>query len=623
MDQSRQRKNPNIFGQLRSLTILLTKEPPHLQQLLDNPPPFDDDTARLVLKETQRDVKKLAGEARGHLAGMQESAADFNNLLDACGKLVAKKKETMERIEQHLQKYGYTPYRAANSTSNRKAGSDSEDKENQPEPEESGDTLRNSPSTANDRLDKMPSLAEFGISQSTLAFLNKRGSRDEIDSRTQVFKHPIIPGKKMGKSDDLVTPFDQESGVLVTPGIGLRMCESPFCMTGADQFASPAPPVFTTPRLKEMFNSNKKRHPSMDETFVVKSSPHLTNPELPNFLTPSLQRYSRKQNQESCVPKMECLGLSPGAPQMSSSRDGLAVPESPKIFACRSGAGVSTQVSSTRYQESASLQRPQDQSHYSSQVMDNLVNPDTPEMTCNFRFRNMNLSEKPPVPAPTQNTSPEHLTSAIPDSQAAPVTPAAFNVNPTPPESMKKYNNNDVVMPTPPRFYTETARRMFCDAELDNIPTPEVVMPDPRAEVAVPSPKLPRQQGTSGLHEINEVAAPCHVEQKDCDVGQLNLGPGGRKRVLPKRIAFITQDEYDQQPDYLQNTVSLETINKCIHKVNTFIRDKSEAGCGEDILSAELQNELGFGNHAKKLILLLLQVKRISQQKVGVYAIVD
>jgi hypothetical protein len=96
--------------------------------------------------------------------------------------------------------------------------------------------------------------------------------------------------------------------------------------------------------MKEMFNSSKKRHPSMDETYVVKSSPDIVMPELPNFLTPSLQRFGRKQQEDelSHVPKMESLGLSPpGAPQMSSSREGLAIPESPKLIACRSGPGVS------------------------------------------------------------------------------------------------------------------------------------------------------------------------------------------------------------------------------------------------------------------------------------------
>jgi hypothetical protein len=89
-----------------------------------------------------------------------------------------------------------------------------------------------SQSLAQDRIEKMPSLAEFGISQSTLAFLNKRGLKDEINCRTQVFKHPILPAKKMDELDAAMTPFDQDYGVFVTPGIGLRMCESPYRMAG-------------------------------------------------------------------------------------------------------------------------------------------------------------------------------------------------------------------------------------------------------------------------------------------------------------------------------------------------------------------------------------------------------
>jgi hypothetical protein len=60
MDHTRYKQNPNVFGQLRSLAILLNKEPAGLQQQLDNPPSLDVDAAKLLLKETQRDVKKLA-----------------------------------------------------------------------------------------------------------------------------------------------------------------------------------------------------------------------------------------------------------------------------------------------------------------------------------------------------------------------------------------------------------------------------------------------------------------------------------------------------------------------------------------------------------------------------------
>jgi hypothetical protein len=123
----------------------------------------------------------------------------------------------------------------------------------------------------------------------------------------------------------------------------------------------------------------------------------------------------------------------------------------------------------------------------------------------------INLSEKPPVAK--ENVSPEPPTPAIhvPEAKAATVTPV-FNINPTPPESMTKYNN-DVTMPTPPRFYTETARRMFCDAEMANIPKPEVEAPRPRER--------------SGLNGNYEVTSPGQEEVKKRD--EIQLSPRGLK----------------------------------------------------------------------------------------------
>jgi hypothetical protein len=57
----------------------------------------------------------LQGEARGRLTEMQDASSEFSNLLNICGKLISKKKEKLEKIEQHLEKYGYTPYRASKS----------------------------------------------------------------------------------------------------------------------------------------------------------------------------------------------------------------------------------------------------------------------------------------------------------------------------------------------------------------------------------------------------------------------------------------------------------------------------------------------------------------------------
>ena len=118
-------------------------------------------------------------------------------------------------------------------------------------------------------------------------------------------------------------------------------------------FASPVPPVFATPYMNKMFSANKVRHKSMDETFVVNPSSDITSPELPVFVTPSLKHLGKKQHPEEQIqnmPKMESLSSSPPAePQMCSSRDNLTMP----------GPAVN----------------------------DHFVCPDTPEMTCTFRFK--------------------------------------------------------------------------------------------------------------------------------------------------------------------------------------------------------------------------------------------
>lgn len=80
-----------------------------------------------------------------------------------------------------------------------------------------------------------------------------------------------------------------------------------------------------------------------------------------------------------------------------------------------------------------------------------------------------------------------------------------------------------------------------------------------------------------------------------------------------RKIAQVSEEEYQSSAEYLRSQVPLPYLNDIISKINAHIAtERGEVGVGYLLLS-ELRDELGLGSKATGIQLLLIKLKRIKR----------
>ncbi|KAL3881703.1 hypothetical protein ACJMK2_028105 [Sinanodonta woodiana] len=325
-----------------------------------------------ALQDLRKEVKEVKETSQTLLTSLKASNNESERQMQILEAFLLKKKEQLDNTEIYFKKYDpdYLTYEENKvqhgaqtvKTCANKLKTEEEEKEDVEE-ETEGETKKEisitpeklTKTSAPTVRCKTPKLEDFGISRFTMQALNKLSKQTSKDASAvaNLFEKPQLPP---------VPPMFEHNGILVTPSLGpgffadkadhhedlaspvFKMPYQPryqstkqrldFHEDSTDEnssdanghLASPIPPVFHTPGVKQIYHSQR---PSEFESPLMKPNP-IASPIPPTFITPGMKQIQAdlKKNdttKESEKPPVSKLfrNEEPAPPELTFSLEAL------------------------------------------------------------------------------------------------------------------------------------------------------------------------------------------------------------------------------------------------------------------------------------------------------------
>ncbi|KAK3576982.1 hypothetical protein CHS0354_005987 [Potamilus streckersoni] len=398
-------ESASFFVKLKSLAIAIDRGLVEIKAKVSG----DDDNfcaahAAKALQDLRKEVKEVKESSQALLTSLKTSNTELERKIQILGAFLLKKKKQLEETEKYFKKYDpdYVTYEenkaqlgaqtvktCANKLKTEEEVKEDVEEETDREKKTAISTTPEKPTKTSAAMVgcRTPKLEDFGISRFTMQALNKLSKQPSKDASAiaNLFEKPRLPP---------LPPIFEHNGILVTPSLGpgffadkadhhedlaspefkipyqpqyqstkqqLVFHDDSTSAEGMpssnvnDHLASPVPPIFHTPGVKQIYCAQR---PPTSESPVLKPN-QITSPIPPTFMTPGMKQIqtdlkkngTKKESEKPPISKL-FRDEEPAPPELTFSLEALnqltssfrAQPKLPESLADKYGHTVQKTV---------------------------------------------------------------------------------------------------------------------------------------------------------------------------------------------------------------------------------------------------------------------------------------